>query len=154
MNMTLFHRLAVTAALALAGPTIATVAHAAPDEALCAGKGTTDEAKPIPPSLVAFAIRLYGEDADVVYRCVDNRAWICSYGVNIPCGKADTRRNIPEVIQFCRENPNEAVPPAASGHNVIYSWKCVRGKPVITSVGKVDARGYQAEYWTLVPGVQ
>jgi len=34
-------------------------------EALCAGKGTVEEDKPIPPSIVAFVTELYGEDAQI-----------------------------------------------------------------------------------------
>jgi hypothetical protein len=125
-------------------------------EALCAGKGTIDEVKPIPLWLVGFATKLYGQGGDVVYRCMDDHVWLCSYGANLPCGgKADARRNNPGVIQYCRENPNDPfVPMVASGHATVYSWKCARGKPVITSVEKVDARGFIAHIWTLAQGVQ
>ena len=52
--------------------------------ALCAGKGTVDETRPIPAALAPEAARIFGiEDLGfvkkaTVYRCVDDRSgWQC-----------------------------------------------------------------------------
>ncbi|SEC07548.1 hypothetical protein SAMN05519104_0696 [Rhizobiales bacterium GAS188] len=155
--MTVFHRLIVVAASMLVCFCAATLVHAAPNEALCDGKGTVDEVKPIPPSLAVFAKVLFGDDAKPVYRCMDDVVFLCddTVGQSFGCAKADTRRDNPGVTQFCKENPDAPVAPmAASGRATIYSWKCARGKPVITSVGLVDARGYHAENWIEAEGVR
>lgn len=156
-SMTVLHRFAITVALTLVGFAIPTVAHAASNQALCASRGTIDDAKPIPRSLGGFATTLFGEDAHVVYRCMHDQVYFCDLNVNqtMGCDKADTRRNIPEVIQFCKEEPNASfVPMASSGHRTIYSWRCVHGRPAITSADKVDERGFQAQFWILIGGLR
>lgn len=126
---------------------------------LCAGKGTVDETKPIPQSLVQAASRLFGGGdpnfikTSTVYRCMNNQVWLCNYGANLVCDKANTSRNNPGVTQWCKDNPGSAdIPMAATGHDTIYTWTCVGNKPRIAGVAeKVDARGYLASNWKLLP---
>jgi len=137
----------------------ATPAEAQNPAALCAGKGTVDETRPIPPSLAEAASRLFGGGdlefirKSTVYRCMNDRVWLCNYGANLVCDKADTRRNNPGVTRWCTEHPGSTdIPMAASGHGTIYSWACLGTKPRITGVlQKVDARGYIAENWKQLP---
>jgi len=78
--------------------------------------------------------------ASTVFRCMNGLVFICNYGANIPCGgRPDTRRRMPEVDRYCRQNPNdEIVPMAVTGHSTIYAWACERGKPRITYEGQLD----------------
>jgi hypothetical protein len=123
--------------------------------ALCAGKGTIDQTKSIPRSLVEAAGRLFGETdpafvkTSTVYRCMNDEVWLCTYGANLVCDKADTSRANSGVAQWCREHPGASdIPMVATGHGTIYSWACTGTKPRITGVlQKVDARGYIADNW-------
>jgi hypothetical protein len=145
-------RVAVAAVFILTG----TSAQAAPNGPLCRGKGTIDQAKPIPSSLAGFARTLFGDDAEPVYRCMNDEVYVCDLRLwqSFACARADTRRVIPDVVQYCKQEPDGDVPMAASGHATIHGWKCVRGRPVITSTDQVDARGFRAETWHVVRGVQ
>lgn len=115
-----------------------------------------DHIKPIPAELVGAAIRLFGLHPDAakwvrettVYRCMDGAAWLCNHGANLTCAKADTRRNLPSVTDYCRENTNEEfVPMAVTGHGTIYNWECVDGKPRSKPSERVDERGFIADQW-------
>jgi hypothetical protein len=88
--------------------------------------------------------------ASTVFRCMNGLVFICNYGANIPCGgRPDTRRRMPEVDRYCRQNPNdEIVPMAVTGHSTIYGWACERGKPRITYEGQLDQRGFYVPIWT------
>jgi len=85
----------VTPSAALAGPPAENL------EAYCARAGNDDRVKPIPPGLVAQAARLfYVAPADAaqavkstVYRCMSGALWLCNYGANLSCAKADTSRS-------------------------------------------------------------
>ncbi len=73
---------------------------------------------------------------------------LCNYGANLSCAKADVSRVSKGAEAWCREFPGAAVVPmAATGHDTIYSWKCVGREPRITSSEKVDARGFIANQW-------
>jgi hypothetical protein len=123
----------------------------------CASVGTDDEVRPIPPGLAPQALRLFylapvapeQVQRSTVYRCLDGAAWLCNYGANLICAKADASRVSSGAESYCRENPgSEAVPMAATGHATIYSWECIgdkariRGSPVA-----VDSRGFIANQW-------
>lgn len=133
-------------------------AEAASPSALCAGKGTVDATTPIPQSLVPAALALFGSDdatfikRSTVYRCMDGQVWLCNYGANLVCDKANTSRRNPGVEQWCKEHPRSPdVPMAASGHDTIYSWTCAGTKARIAGVAsKVDPRGYLADNWKLL----
>jgi hypothetical protein len=125
---------------------------------LCAGKGTVDATMPIPQSLMESASRLFGSDATdsmgtTVFRCMNNEVWLCNYGANLVCDKADTNRINSGAAQWCQENPGAAaVPMAATGHATIYSWSCVGKKAKISgAVAKVDPQGYLASNWKRLP---
>ncbi len=134
-------------------------APAAAASALCPGKGTVDQLEPIPASLAPVAARLFGISdtafaaANTVYRCVRGEIWLCNYGANLVCGKANRSRANPGAQNWCKENPDAAdIPMAATGHDTIYSWRCSAGEARITGeIAKVDARGFIAENWKRVP---
>jgi hypothetical protein len=132
----------------------------APEQApvdYCASVGTDDEVKPIPPKLVPQALRLFYVRAvdpqwvqrSTVYRCMDGAVWLCNYGANLVCAKADVARVSRGAERYCRENPGSGfVPMAATGHATIYSWECVGAKARIKSGSlSVDSRGFIAGQW-------
>jgi hypothetical protein len=84
-----------------------------------------------------------------VYRCMDGAAWLCNYGANLVCAKADVSRMSRGAESYCRENPGSGVVPmAATGHATIYSWVCVGHKARINSGSvSVDRRGFIADQW-------
>jgi hypothetical protein len=126
-------------------------------QTLCAGKGTDDTVRPIPPSFYAFANTLFGEDSasSTVYRCMDDRVYVCFIGNGFSCDRPSTDRRNPGAEQWCRENPgSDFVPMAASGHGTIYTWKCVGRRAVIGSSQKLDERGFRAEMWTPLYGAK
>ena len=105
-----------TALLLLAG--LAPIPHAAlaqgaeEPKRYCARAGDDDTLRPLPASLVDTAIRLFGLRAparDVqrttVFRCAGGRVEVCTLGANLPCDKANTSRDLPGAIQYCREHP-------------------------------------------------
>lgn len=132
--------------------------HAQDLDAYCARAGDDDQMKPIPAPLVTGARRLLELSADesaasvresTVYRCMNGKVWLCNYGANLACGKANTSRLSTGAAAFCKQNPNsESVPMAATGHDTIYEWKCVGGQPrIVEQTQKVDPRGFIAENW-------
>lgn len=142
---------------ALLGAQIAT-ARAQDVRAHCAQAGNDDRVQPLPAPLVAQARRLFGmtSEADdsyvqtsTTYRCMGGKVWLCNYGANLVCDKANVSRSSPGAASFCRENPGaDSVPMAATGHDTIYSWTCVGAKARIAGQSlHVDARGFIAENW-------
>lgn len=123
---------------------------------LCRGKGTIDAVRPIPKSLVTFANILYGEDsaAMTVYRCINGFVYVCQTGNGFSCDRPNTDPYNLEVERYCQSNPdNPFVPMAVSGHGTIYTWKCIGKHAAIGSVEKLDERGFRADMWTALPGV-
>ncbi len=89
-----------------------------------------------------------------VFRCVAGRVMACTTGANLPCGKANTDRTpAPGIVQWCHDNPDAAVvPAAATGHDTIFQWRCKSGAPLISrQVLHVDPRGFVAEFWKRLP---
>ncbi len=82
-------------------------------------------------------------------RCADGAVLGCGVGANLPCGPADTRRDIPGADAWCRENHDPAMIPAyVTGHASIYAWRCEAGRAVpVKPVARVDAQGFVAAYW-------
>jgi hypothetical protein len=124
--------------------------------AYCARVGDDDQPRPIPLGLVNQALRLFYAtplgaeqvEKSTVYRCMHGAVWLCNYGANLSCAKADVSFVSKGAETWCREFPGAAVVPmAATGHDTIYSWKCVGKEPRITSSEKVDARGFIANQW-------
>jgi hypothetical protein len=83
-------------------------------------------------------------------RCMDGRLLACFTGANLPCGKINQSRDNPGAEAFCRDNPSAAgVPAYATGHDTIYSYRCVSGRSAIDRTRfTVDRRGFAAELWT------
>jgi hypothetical protein len=126
--------------------------------ALCSQVVTDDQVRSIPKSLIPAARRTFGfsakmsdriVQASTVVRCMNGIAWLCNYGANLVCEKADVSRNSPGAEGFCRENPDSiGVPMSATGHATVYEWKCVGQQPrIIGQVNQVDARGFIADNW-------
>jgi hypothetical protein len=135
-------------------------AHAEDAQAHCAKVGNDDTVRTIPTALIPEARRLFNlqskDDADfvrrsTVYRCTSGAVWVCNHGANIPCAKGDTRRVLPSVTTYCKDNPNEDfVPMVVTGHGTIHSWKCADGKARIKQSERVDSRGFVADQWERV----
>ena len=134
------------------------IVHAQDPNVYCARAGYDDQVKPIPTPLVTGARRLFALAADesaasvqksTVFRCMNGKVWLCNYGANFACGKANTSRVSTGAASFCEQTPNsESVPMAATGHDTIYEWKCVRGQPrIVEQIQKVDPRGFIAGNW-------
>ena len=133
--------------------------------AYCAAVGTIDRpdtryvGPPVPDWIARALMRATDAPADApldvfkqaAWRCRDGRVVACSYGANIPCdSKADVSREPNSGMQeFCAENPeSEVVPAAATGRETVYEWHCQGGRPVIErQVLEVDNTGYAAEFW-------
>lgn len=148
------------AALALSGIILAAPAgnaapetHEAPDH-YCARVGTDDTLRTPPASLGPTINRLFRISGRYAletssYRCASGNVLICTVGANLPCGKANTSRTLPDVSQWCATHENaDIIPMAVTGHDTLYEWRCAgraatAGKPV----GALDARGFFAEYW-------
>jgi hypothetical protein len=154
----LIPRAVATTALAislLALPGMA--AWANPPQQLCQDNATDDEERPIPQSLVPAAVRLFGLEAmpveevgrSTVYRCAAGRVLVCNLGANLPCGKANTSRNLPAAEAWCAENSgSDFIPMYVTGHDTIYRWRC-DGTKASTIGGplETDQRGFISRYW-------
>lgn len=142
-----------------AGPTMSCSLASAQDlQVYCARVGDDDRVKPVPDRLLPNARRMFdlpteAEDsyvqATTSARCMKGAVWLCSYGANLVCEKADVSRDSPGAERFCRQNPNAiGVPMSATGHATVYDWKCVGKKARITGqIAEVDARGFIAGNW-------
>jgi hypothetical protein len=84
-----------------------------------------------------------------VFRCMSAKVWLCSYGANLVCDKADVSRVSKDGNAYCKQNPNSGFVPAyAVGHATIYEWKCVSTKArIVRPSAHVDQRGFIAENW-------
>ena len=92
-----------------------------------------------------------------VWRCVDGRVYACNYGANIPCNSKAITDKTPtqEIMDFCSANQDvDFIPMSVTGHNAIYSWRCVKGTPkILNQMDPEDAAGYQSNFWMAVePG--
>lgn len=141
----------------IAGMHPACAAGAEMSAAYCRRVGTDDRVRPLPAELIpAFrrAFDLQHAPADYIahtgfVRCADGVVMGCGVGANLPCGKADTRRDIPGADTWCRDNGDPAMIPAyVTGHASIYEWRCEGGRAVpVRQVQAVDARGFVARFW-------
>lgn len=130
--------------------------------AYCASVGNDDRVQPLPGGLMTVARRMFELPAEMndqavqattSVRCMDGSVWLCSYGANLVCDKADVSRASPGAARFCRQNPGStAVPMSATGHATIYDWTCVgREARVAGQNVKVDTRGFIAGNWKPLP---
>lgn len=122
----------------------------------CARLGDDDHPRPIPSDLVKKAAGLFGflsVDPDwvqksTVYRCMGGAAWLCNYGANLTCDKADVSRVSEGADRYCHDFPGSGiVPMAATGHATIFTWTCVGRKARIKASEPVDRRGFIANQW-------
>lgn len=124
---------------------------------VCRQLGTDDQLREIPLSLVPAAVRLFGLAAmpaeqvqrSTVFRCFEGKVLVCNYGANLPCGKANTKRDLPGTAEWCAKNPGaDFIPMYVTGHDTIYRWRC-DGNEAVTSatVFSVDPRGFIAQFW-------
>lgn len=127
---------------------------------VCAGIGTDDSLRPLPPALVGAARHAFGYtglsaaqiERQTVFRCLNSHALICSWGANLPCGKANTAPSLPAATQWCAANPNaDFIPAYVTGHDTIYQWSCKSGAAVANQPAPLDARGFFQSYWVAVP---
>ncbi|MBN1994442.1 MAG: hypothetical protein JW953_17220 [Anaerolineae bacterium] len=85
------------------------------------------------------------------WRCMDGQVWACFVGANLPCtAKANTSRTpTAEMTDFCRENPNaDVVPAAVTGRETVYEWRCKDGAPeVVKQLVEPDAQGFLSNIW-------
>ena len=128
-------------------------AYAKDARAQCAKAGDDDRVRPLSPDLKAAAESAFpgALQETTVYRCMNGAVWLCNHGANLTCAKADTRRDLPSVAAYCRENPtSDIVPMAVTGHGTIYTFACSNGHARITDEAKVDDRGFIANQWTKI----
>jgi hypothetical protein len=127
-------------------------------QSLCARSGNDDHVRSIPAVLVPQARGLFGFSTDTPstfikkstsFRCMNGKVWLCNYGANLVCGKANASRTSAGAADFCRQNPGtDFVPMAATGHDTIYEWKCVGNEARISrQIQTVDPRGFITENW-------
>ncbi|MBN1247369.1 MAG: hypothetical protein JXC32_06905 [Anaerolineae bacterium] len=85
------------------------------------------------------------------WRCMKGEVYACFVGANLPCeAQANTDRTpTVEAEDFCRENPEaDVVPAAVTGHETVYTWRCSEGVPeVVEQVFHPDAQGFLSEFW-------
>jgi hypothetical protein len=89
----------------------------------------------------------------VFWRCMQGKVYVCAVGANLPCGsKAHRARRNPGAATYCRDNPAATgVPAFATGHERIYSWRCVEGKAVRGApIADLDRRGFRRDIWHVV----
>ncbi len=125
--------------------------------AYCARVGTDDTLRMPPPSLAPAIRRLFNirghYEAKAAYsRCADGAAKVCIVGANLPCGKANTSKNLPLVSRWCETHPDtESIPLYVAGHDSLYSWHCIGAKASTGApIGALDARGFFEQYWKIV----
>lgn len=125
--------------------------------AYCARVGTDDQVRAAPASLAADIRRLFNVDGrsavrSSLYRCADGAVLVCWVGANLPCGKANTAKELPAATQWCRSHRNsDFIPMVVTGHDTLYSWRCAGGTADAGApVGALDARGFFAQYWKRV----
>ena len=122
--------------------------------AYCALAGNDDTLRRPPRALGAAIQRLFDIKgsyalATTYYRCAGGAVLLCNVGANLPCGKANTAKTLPAATQWCDTHPNsDFIPMVVTGHDTLYSWRCIgRAAHAGAMVGKLDARGFFAEYW-------
>jgi hypothetical protein len=107
--------------------------------------------------LVPASVRLFGLEAmpeeqvrrSTVYRCVEGRVLLSNLGANLPCGKANTSRDLPAADAWCAGNPgSDFIPMYVTGHDTIYRWRCVGATAAASGEPfDVDQRGFISRFW-------
>lgn len=138
--------------------TLCTSAAAQDVQAYCAKVRDDDRVQPVPDSLIHAARRMFEVPADASdsyvqastsIRCMNGAVWLCSYGANLVCDKADVSRDSYGAEKYCRQNPESTgVPMSATGHATIYEWRCVgREARIARQSTVIDDRGFIAGNW-------
>ena len=150
--------LSIVASLAVvAAPVARAAARPAGPIGLCRSSVDGSTVRPAPAGLLPAIARAFGVPADALasassIRCSRGHLLACFVGANLSCGKADTRRHSVGAAAFCRRNPGAAIVPlVATGHDTIYTWRCVgahaaAGPPVTA----VDRHGFIRDNWKLI----
>jgi hypothetical protein len=135
-------------------------ARAVSPEEYCQQIGTDDALRAIPTSLVPVAVRLFQLDAlpadqvqrSTYFRWANRHVLLCNLGANLPCGKADTRRDIPGAGGWCADHAgSDFIPMYVTGHATIYRRRCDGSKAAITGTAfTVDDHGFIAQMWKQV----
>jgi hypothetical protein len=151
------HRSLAAAVLAISLAMLPGLAASAEAPPLCQGGMTDDMPQEIPETLVPEAVRLFGLEAmpaeqvklSTLYRCDGGRVLICNLGANLPCGKANTSRDLPAAEAWCAEQPgSDFIPMYITGHDTIYRWRCDGAKAATSGEPlAVDRRGFISRLW-------
>lgn len=126
--------------------------------AYCRAVGTIDKPDrryigPKQPQSFWRAFDLDGSIGMLEWRCMDGSVYACGSGNSPICNKMDPYENIREIRQFCSENPDSQVIPAAITGRFPIDWVCRTGRPFIRQGDfRVDKRGYPVEFWKLMYG--
>jgi hypothetical protein len=135
--------------------------------AYCAAVGTLDKpdgrytGQPLPDVLMQGYLKASGASPNAaadpnfrkmtIWRCMQGKVYVCNFGANLPCdSKANTGKTPTQaMIDFCKQNPDsDFIPMSVTGHDVIYSWHCVRDVPIILDqISQVDPAGFLANIW-------
>ena len=142
------------AMLALGALCVAGTASAASAGAFCSSAAAPRAPVPVPSDFESEVAKTFNIPIEMVrdgafVRCSGRWLLACAVGANLNCGKANLRRSLPGATAFCRANPDaDVVPMAATGHDMIYDWRCVGRRAVAgKAVVAVDAEGYDAGNW-------
>ncbi|HTX78090.1 MAG TPA: hypothetical protein VMC62_00405, partial [Longilinea sp.] len=117
------------------------------------GAGYTGEAVPndiVTGYLKAANLQNSTEPMDLLkqttsWRCMGGQVYACNVGANLPCdSQADTSQTPTQAMNdYCTANPDaDFIPASVTGHDSIYSWKCVKGTAsAFEQVDQPDAAG-------------
>lgn len=147
-------QIAILAALAFGALQFAGPASAAGASAFCSSGAAPDVPIPVPKDLEADVAKTFDIPVEMVrdgafVRCAGTRLLACAVGANLNCGKANASRSLPGAREYCHVNPDaDNIPMAATGHDTIYSWRCVGRRAVAgKKLVAVDRDGYDAGNW-------
>lgn len=137
-------------------------AHAETPRAYCRSAVTDDALHTIPKSLVPEVTRIFHLGAmpgtqirrSTFSRCFKGHILVFAVGANLPCGKADTRRDLPGATTWCDEHPgSDFIPMYVTGHDTICRWRCGGTEAVTTGRRfKPDPRGFVPRFWKRLDG--
>ena len=123
----------------------------------CIAVGTIDAPDsrytgPTVPNAVKEGLRNMGHpasEAGTVWRCMDGKLFACNGGANLTCSGANASTEpSPDMVQWCKENPDSHIPATITGHATIYIWDCQGNVPrIVQQVFTVDPSGFIADSW-------
>jgi hypothetical protein len=139
--------------------------------AYCAAVGTIDKpdarytGPKLPDEIFTGYVKAAGMDVNnlppdpfkqnTIWRCMGKQVYACNFGANLPCdSKANTDKTPTQAMaDFCKATPGaDFIPMAVTGHDIIYSWHCVKDTPaVLEQIDTPDAAGYLTRIWYPIP---